>query len=361
MIKLGKKQLIINDASQAPLLFFSILAGGTRRLVETDDDYQTTNPFDNLATSPDTQSGAEGADFLPAEVDSTSSLVAQADMLRIVGFADLVGANIASVVGTKGVPDQKQVSTLTFVISSVVVGEEIIVELKFASENFEGDFASHLSDYKLKRSLVLVVKAGDTATLLAERLVADINSIAESGWQSYLTASNVAGVVTLTSTKGSVSFKAVAKGSAIDAAHATATFATTTVGYPGRNTYDQLKGVRLETSASVYPHAPASVAGQLPIKGHKYSTYTIKKIVTRPDLVGFNDLNQEPSGKYELELIINETTCAAYITALTTWLNANVAVRTMYTATTANAAIAAENPSPTSVVDSAAPFTTGLN
>jgi hypothetical protein len=48
--KLGKKILIVNDPAEAQLLFFAKIASGVTRLVETDDDYQTTTAFDQLAT-----------------------------------------------------------------------------------------------------------------------------------------------------------------------------------------------------------------------------------------------------------------------------------------------------------------------
>src|SRR5688500_5078211 len=107
--QLGKKILIVNDPAQAQLLFMAKLASGVKRLVETDDDFQTSTAFDDLATSPDTQSGAEGAGYLPADA-STDETIAQADFLRIAGFGDFVGADIVEVIGAKGVPGAKQVS-----------------------------------------------------------------------------------------------------------------------------------------------------------------------------------------------------------------------------------------------------------
>lgn len=355
--QLGRKVLVVNDAEQAKLLFYAKVASGVKNLIETDDDYQTTTAFDKLATSPDGAADAEGTGFSPAST-STNEAVAQADMLRILGFGDFEGVDIVEAIGAKAVSGQKQSSTLTLTIPNVVVGQEVNVSVTFISDDLRGEFASHLSDYKKPKVFTLVVKAGETATTLATRLVAQIQSTIDSGWASWLTASNVAGVVTLVSTDAKVTFSVAVSGSAIDAGNATGVFATVTQGFSGRGTWDQLKSVRLETVNGAY--VEDFKAKQVPIKGAKYSSYVIKKRVSRPDLKGqAGGINSIPSGDFEFHIYINES-LSTYIAALCKWLNANVAKRTMYTATTADAVLDGEDITSATSVDAATPFDTPL-
>jgi hypothetical protein len=317
--QLGPKVLIVNDADQVPLKYYSKDADGTETLLGAADP--------------------------------------EAVQLKIEGFADLEGADIAEVIGSKGVSAQKQVADITLTIPTVVVGEEVIVDLEFISDDLRGEYASHLSDYKKKKSFILVVKAGETATTLAAKLKAQIDAMIDSGWACPVTASAALGVVTLTSADAKVSFVAAFSGSAIDAGNATGAFAVTTEGFSGRGLWDQLKSVRLETVLGAY--VEDFKAKQVPQKGAKYSTYVIKKNVSRPDLKGFSGgINSIPSGQFELVLIINES-LAALITEITEWLNANVASRTMYTADTPAEVLAGDAKSSAAAVD-VTPFHTPL-
>ncbi len=355
--KLGKKVLIVNDAAQAQLLFFAKLANGVRRLVETDDDFQTTTAFDDLVATPDTQSGAEGAGYLPAS-PADDETIAQADMLRILGFGDLIGSEITEVIGAKGVTGVAQISTITFTVNSVVVGDEIEVALDFQSDALEGEFASHASDYKRKKIFTLVVAAAETATTLATKLVNDINGIIDSGWARWITVTSAAGVVTLTVTRPTIQVTATFSGTGVAAATLAAAFAVTTAGYGGRNTHAQLKSLRLETVNG--PYAETNKTLQVPLSSAKYSSYLIKKTVSRTDLSGFSGgLNSVPSGTFELQIFVNES-LSAYILALTKWLNANVARRIMYTSTTAAAVLAGDSATTATTVDATETFLTPL-
>jgi hypothetical protein len=329
--KLGPKVLIVNDPAQAQLLFYAKLASGIKNLVESDDAFGAA--FANLATSPDGAQTSEGTTYSPGDAQVTAA-IAGADFLRIYGFLDLDKADVVSVIGSKGVASQKQVSTITFTVPTPTAGDEVSIDLAFQSSALESEFASHLSDYKIKKRFTLVVSAGETATTLATKLVNDINGIIDSGWDKWVTATSAAGVVTLTSAKGSITFTASFSGTGISAGRVTAAFATSTVGYSGRNTYDQLKALRLETVNDAY--AESAKTAQIPSKSAKYSSYLIKKNVSRPDLAGTAHINDSPSGRFDFIIYVNETTCANYITALALWLNNHAPVKTQYTSTTAN-------------------------
>jgi hypothetical protein len=323
--QLGKKVLIINDVDQARLLFYAKLASGARTLVET---------------------------------DTTAETVAQADMLRILGFCDLVGSEIIQAIGAKAVPYQKQISTITFTLPTVVIGQEINVNIVCESDDLRGEYASHMSDYKKPKVFTLVVKAGETATTLATRLAAQISAVIESGWHSPVIATSAAQTVTLTSTDAKVSVTATFSGSAVEAGNATGVFTVTTPAFSGRGLWDQLKSVRLETVNGAY--VEDFKAKQVPIRGAKYSCYVIKKNVVRHDLQGTGGgLNSIPSGNFEFEIYINES-LSSYIADITKWLNANVAKRTMYTATTAAGVLGGDPKTDAVTIDAVAPFDTPL-
>lgn len=360
--KLGPKRLIVNDPAQAQLLFLAVLAGGTQNVVETDDDFLTgegesEDPYGALASSPDTLGegeNPEGDSFSPAST-SDGETVAQADMLRIVGFADLVGADIQEVIGFKAVPGQNQISTVTFTVGSLKPGEEIKVDIDFSASDLRGEFATYFSDYKRKRSFVITAKTGDDAPAIATKLVNDIKALKDSGWSSWIDATSNAGVVTLTGADPNIAFSVSVDG---DAAGVTATVAVTQKNYEGRGTWEQLKSLRLETV--LCPYGEPVKIDQVPIRGAKYSQYKIIKRVSRPDLAGLDGtINTVPVGDFELELFVNES-LTGYISDLTKWLNANVAKRTMYTATSASSVLSGDSATVVTSVDSTPPFTNPL-
>lgn len=349
------KAIVINSADQAPLMFYAKLASGVANLVEAGDNFGAA--YANLSTSPDTQT-AEGTDYAPITPSAATlgTEIAQADLLRILGFADFTTADTIKVVGSKGILPQAEVATVAFTLGTPVAGDELTLEVRLVDAGFRGEFATHLSDQIRIKRFSVVIAAGETATTLADKIAAQLASEVESGVYYPLTGSAAAGTLTLTSTDARVTF--TAKLSSDSPAYASIVFAVTTPGYEGRNVYTQMIGIRSE--AGVYPYMEGRVQGQYPIKGAKYSQYIITKRVTRPDLAGLGGgLNDVPTGDFELVLYVNET-LTSYITDLTAWLNAHVATRVMYTTTTATAAVTGETPTTATSVDASAPYTTPL-
>lgn len=359
MINVGPKVLIVNSADQAQLLFLAVLASGAKRLVEEGDNFSAA--YGDLATSPDTQTG-EGSDFDPASPTNTPSgaVIAQADMLRITGFGDFVGADIVEAIGSKGILPVAQVSTITFTANTPVAGTEITLEVVITGDSFVGELASDRSDYRKTLRKTLVIKAGDTASEIATRLINQFKQDAYTQGDVYLKASaGGVGELILTSTEPRNTFTVSLTGNAAEDGTVTIDVTETVKGFSGRNSYNQLSGVRMETV--LVPYGESHKINQIPLKGAKYNRYEIKKRVSRPDLAGLDGtINTVPSGVFSFVIYVNEA-LTSYISDLTAWLNANVARRIMYTATTASAALAAENPTPTTDVDSSAPFTTGLS
>lgn len=354
MVKLGPKILIVNSAEQAKLLFYAKLASGNQNLVEEGDDFGAA--YGNLSTSPDTQT-AEGTSSYRPVTPTTAQGVAQADLLKILGFGDFVGADIVEAIGSKGIAPVAQVQTVTFTIDTPTLGEEIVLNVKIIANNLRGEWASYSSDYTQKRTKVIVLTASDTATTVAAKLAVQLNAESETS-QAIYTAVPVAGVVTITSADPEVSFAITAEGSGVDSGSASIAVAETVAPFSGRGWFRQLEGIRLQTVNDAY--AETSKTDQIPVNGAKYSRYAIKKRVTRDDLAGLDGtINTVPSGVFEFVLYVNES-LAGYISDLTSWLNANVAKRTMYTATTAAVAAATETPTTATSVDSSAPFSTPL-
>lgn len=356
MINKGPNVLIVNSAAQAELVFLAVLASGAKRPVESGDNFGAS--YANLSTSPDTQT-AEGTGYSPIGTDAASGLeIANADMLRITGFGDFLKGEVIRAEGSKGILPQKQVSSVLFAVSSPVAGTEVTLEVALVGNSFAGELASYSSDYKKLIRKTTVVKAGDTADDIANRFVAQFQSDSYRNGDLYLTAAKGATatvVFTAVDPRNTFTFKLT--GSAPDAGTVSQTTTVNTPGFPGRNDWNQLSGLRLETV--MYPYAEQSNVLQLPIRGAKYSRYVITKTVSRPDLKGLDGtINTVPVGNFQWEIYINEA-LSQYIIDLTRWLNANVPVRVMYTATTAAAAIAAENPTPTTAVGTT-PYQTPL-
>lgn len=278
-----------------------------------------------------------------------------AAILRISGFADLFAGKVTKARGAKGIASLPEISTLTFAanfLTAIGAGNQFTLVLDFKSTNLEVENANWDARYGRKRFLTCIVEAGDTVTTLAAR-VAEVIEEDQNLMEVYLSdVTSALGVVTLSTKRGGLSVKAYVEEDALNAVQA-----VTQPAFGGRGSYEILKTVRIETPARVYPHSMDDK--ELPVEGHLYSNYEVHQTVARPDLSGPSVANEGPiSGSYGFELFVNQTNCPAFITDLTKWLNANVANRTMYPATTAAAAVA-DTPTVTTVV-SITPFTTGL-
>lgn len=316
---LAPKRVIINSPDQHALQYFNIKANGAWEKVA------------NAANNP------------------------TAKILRISGFGDLFASTVTKARGAKGIAGVPEISTLTFgagFLTTIGAGNQFTLRLDFTSSTLDSENANWDGRFGRPRYLTGLVKAGDTVTTLATRIkemIEEDQNLMEVYLQS---VSSAAGVLTLTTRGGNIKVKAYVEEDRVNAVQA-----ITQAAFEGRGSFEQLKTVRIETPVTNEPYTIDGV--QLPIKGQLYSNYQVDFTVTRPDLSGASVANEGPvKGIYSLELFINQTSCAAYIAELTKWLNANVANRTMYTATTAGATVN-ETPTVATAVD-ITPFTTGL-
>lgn len=341
--QVGPKVLIVNDPAVAPLRFFARFADGEYNLVETDDNFGASEA--DLATDPDTQT-AEGADFAPvaAEDGAVGATFLEAGMMEVVGFGRFENGvsdrNAAqSVVGAKAVPAQAQNGTLTVTIGTITPGTTTTIEMKFASSGLIGEFASWFSDYKKIKYYNIDTVAGDTVTTIADRFVALVNTDLDTLQANLISATNVAGVITIVCLSDQIYIESiVSSGIDVSAGDVTLTWAVTVPWYGGRNTWEQLKAKRLQTSASVYPYTQENVSDQIPLKNAAYSSYLVTVNWNREDLQGGTVMNQAISGSNQFHIFINQATAANYLAAFIGWFNAGDRTGitlTQYTDTTA--------------------------
>lgn len=326
--QVGPKVLIVNDPAIAPLRFFARFADGQYNLVETGDNFGASEA--DLATDPDTQT-AEGADFTPvaAEDGAVTATYLEAGMMQIGGFAQFENAAsdrnaVQKIVGAKGVPAQAQVSTLTVTFPGTFTpGTTTTVAIKFESSGLIGEFASWFSDYKKTKYYNIDTVVGDTVTTWADRFTATVQQDLDSLQANLITVANTAGVITITCISDQIYIESVVgSGIDIEAGDVALAHAVTVDWYGGRNTWEQLKAMRLQTPASVYPYAQESVSDQLPLKNGNYSSYLVTVNWNREDLQGGTVMNQAISGSNQFHVFINQDTAADYLAAFIGWFNA---------------------------------------
>ena len=341
--QVGPKVLIVNDPAVAPLRFFARFADGEYNLVETDDDFGVAEI--DLATDPDTQT-AEGTTYSPVapEDGAVSVTFAEAGMMQITGFGQFENAAsdrnaVQSIVGAKGVPAQAQVGTLTFTLGTFTPGTTTSIMIKFASSGLIGEFSTWFSDYKKPKYYNIDTITGDTPTTVAARFASIVQQDLDSLAANLITVSAALGVVTITCISEQIYIESVtAEGIDYATGDVGVAWAVTTDWYGGRNTWEQLKALRLQTPASVYPYTQEVVSDQLPLKNATYSSYLITINWSRPDLQGGTVMNEGISGSNQFHIFINESTAADYLAAFIAWFNAGDRVgitELMYTDTVA--------------------------
>ncbi len=317
--QLDPKRVVINSPEQHELEYFNLIANGSWEKVTLPDDQPT------------------------------------AKVLVISGFAKLFSNQVTRAIGRKGIASLPQISTLTLTtafITAIGVGNELTLKLRFRSSNLESENANWDGRFGRPRTFPFIINVGETVTTLATR-IRQVLDEDKNLTQMYLSSiTNSEGVITFATKRGGLELVAFFE--------ETATGVTSAIIQPafgGRGSFEVMKNIRIETPARVYEYSADTA--QLPIKGILYSSYELYQTVQRPDLSNASVANGGPiSGSYGFELFINQTSCPALIADLTKWINANVAGREMYTATTPidtlnEAAVV------TAVVD-VTPFTIGL-
>lgn len=273
---------------------------------------------------------------------------AAAERLVITGFGQLDKEKISVARGAKGVTPQKQESLVNFSASDIAaaVGGELVVKFKVKSFNLESEFAQWNAEYKDHKTYVLPVAAGDTAETLAEKLKHSIDQEHQDPYTGLLVTGAVAEVGTtgtfnlpVSAIRSGFEFELIIEHDAKTKGKVSASFSTQKKAYEGRGSYRQLNILRLQTPGRMQPYSFEQK--DLPIEGDLYSNYIITFNVERPDLHGSAVANGQVAGTFQLEVYVNESRCAAWVTDFTKWLNANVAERHMHKADTANEVLGA--------------------
>jgi hypothetical protein len=324
---------------------FALTEGGAVVTFSDDGtgDHTVTPAFGSLSTSPDTQAG-EGASFNPVGADEVAANtdIADADMMEIVGFGrfEKLASDrnaVQTITGAKAVSAQAQASTITVTEPGTLTpGTTTIIAMKFASSGLIGEFASWFSDYKKVKYYNIDTVAGDSVTTIADRFVATVQQDLDGLVGNLIRVSNVAGVITIICLSDQIYVESVVS-SGIDVAAGDLAFAWAIVvaWYGGRNTWEQIKSMRLQTSASVHPYTQEQISDQIPLKNAKYSSYLLSMNWNRPDLQGGTVMNQSISGSSKFHVFVNEASGANYILALAAWCNqTSGATLVQYTSTT---------------------------
>ena len=337
---LGFKTQIINSNTQHTARFFKLKANG--------------NGYEFLGTSDDYTGN-------PATAGTNAALLAAADRVVIDGFVTLDKGKIKNAIGAKGVPGQKPAITLTVATNAVTELSQFNLKLTLRSQNFDSELARWDSNYERTFHYPLIVKPGEAPAAVIARLKAAIETDTFQDRPYFRITADTATTLSLTTQAPAHEIIASAEGDAVTAGKVAVSYAVTAIGYEGRNNYDTLKGYRVETEATLQPLNPNDIQRQgLPLQGKLYTSITMEKDVERPELHGSTMTNGTQFGDYAFELYINQE-LTQYLLALTSWINANVASRRFYPATTPALATASPETVQSFSTVAAAPFTSGLS
>ncbi|UJP64002.1 hypothetical protein [Mongoliitalea daihaiensis] len=334
---LGFKSRIINAASHSPIRFFNKNSDGYS-LIGTQDDFtgDATNPA------------------------SAAALLANADRIDIEGFVTLEKDNVTETIGALGVPYQTNEKRLTFAVNGVTEIYQFTLEIKLEALHFNAEFARWDAHFQRTFKYPLVVKPGDTAANIAERLE---QVLKEEGFQDrpyVIFVSRDGANINIETSDPGLLIHVSAVGDVIRNGQVSVNTTEIRVGYQGRNTFEQLRSYRIETEATLRPldYHHTDRRG-LPVPDAKYTSFTFGKVVEREELHGHAMADGIQKGAYKYQLFVNEE-LTQYKLALTSWLNANVAKRTMFTATTPELAVASPELVQSATSKGTAPFRTPL-
>lgn len=229
---------------------------------------------------------------------------ADTDLLRVEGFIDLHRGNVTFGSKSLSVPPQKQVGTLTVTATAIDSVQDLSVEMIVKTYNLEHEFVRFDGKNQKSRFYNLVVRPGDTASTIADRISTLINLDSSNNGYVFVTTTVAADVITVNTKEPGweVSFKVT--GASVDNASVTAVFAETTPAYEGRYVYRDMNVKRLQNPNRSYAYAAGHyvAANEVPSPGNTYTLVTAKFSVERTDLSGPSMQNDGPvKGTYEVE------------------------------------------------------------
>lgn len=337
---LGFKSQIVNSESQNIARFFKLKTNG--------NGYElvgTSASFTGDASTPGTE----------------ANNIANADRVVIDGFVTLDKGKIKNAIGAKGIVSQKPEIVLTFGVNNVTEISQFNLKLKLTSPNFDSELARWDANFERSFNYPLIAKPGDTPADIIARLKESILADTFQYRPYFAIVAEDATTITLTTNADAFGMEAIAEGESVNQGKVTVSYAVSKAGYEGRNNWDTLKGFRVETEATLQPLNPNDIQRQgLPVPGTLYTSLTFDKDVERPELHGSVMANGKQTGDYSFQLFVNQG-LSTYLLSLTSWINANVASRSFYPATTPALATASPEVVNNFTAVAAAPYTQGLS
>lgn len=309
------------------------------RIVNTPEQF-------NLIKLAKTASGS----FEPATGADLAEVLANTDLLKVEGFAELHSDKLIEGVKTLSIPGQKESGTLTLTApGGITVGEEISVEMIVKTFNLEHEFVRFDGHNRRSRFYQIYVKHGDTVNTLAGRIADLINADADHDGYVFAEATANDNVVTVTAAGYGWTIDFRLRGTAITNRTVVGVYAVTQPAFEGRNSYRQMNVKRLQNPNRNWPYATGHyvAANEVPQPGSRYSSVIAKFKVHRTDLSGPEMQNSGPvTGEYGIEVYFldGNAQVEAIRDEFVAWCKANATTFIEYNATTPAAALANEVP-----------------
>jgi hypothetical protein len=240
----------------------------------------------------------------------------QSAVINIEGFGKFPVANLKGTVkAVRGVPSNLHKVTITpanVTITNPQEGDEVVVKVKFKSNNLTMEYAKNSLDHGKTKNLYISLSAGETAESFLEKLDNQIQEeILQDGYSKLTSTPTVDGVsgditsLAIEATEEGVTFEiGTFEDTYTPSKKAKVSGAAVVQGFEGRGTYRQLRTVRLETAVSNAPFSQNAL--QLPIEGAVYSALAWEIEVERDHVTGAAAAGANVASTADFELIIKE-------------------------------------------------------
>ncbi len=277
-------------------------------------------------------------------------------ILILLGFAKWKKAQLVKFEVGRAIVGVAQASKLKVTGSGVANGAIALVRLVLKSSNLEAEFAKCHPEYSLEKRYQITMNDTLDAEEFNLKLAALVAKDVELGYAQYITATllddanvvdlvNPTGVL-LTSSKATIDFDIyvdLPAGLALSfiadlPAEDTDSIAgggagadLVTENYDGRNTWEQLRHLKLETDGHIYPHSDA--LNHMPIRNASYVSFMIEHQSTN-DEVGADIVGQVNTKANQIFNLYIKESCVVLINNISRWLDMSVAEGNFYTGTT---------------------------
>jgi len=278
-------------------------------------------------------------------------------ILLLFGFAKWKKAAINVFNISRAIVGVAQTTKIKITGSGVSSGAIATVRIKLKSSNLEAEFAKYNPEYTDEKRYQITM---DT-TLDYVEFLKDLNALiladADLNFKSYFTATLVDNTnvlnaaaptgILITSISPTIFFDifidlpaglTVAMNTDVPASDTDSTLGgggaanVVALHYDGRNTWEQLRHLKLETDGNIYPNSDQMA--YLPVRGASYVMFYVEQNVTS-DEVGASIVDQVGTvSRNRYELYIQEGSCNLVINNIARWFDMSLAAGDFYTGTT---------------------------